>query len=480
MRQMLYDIVGKPWTWADLSEVDCAEARGAVCPVTGADLTPSPPADLARAFCIDGAKRKCVRLASKAGYLAWLARPAGAGAGAGEREPCPKCGGHLGPAPAWDVPSPPKQGWAPAAHVGWLQGAYLDKRGRVSKTCRVADTDIVLVSAASAAQCDYPWASFGIGALAFDEAHRVASPTISQVAPKLACRYVFGVSATPTRLDGSEHAIYWLLGPAAFVYKRTAAVTGLRGTVRVRQVTYTKGDMREVVYRDGRLGFATMVNTLTLDAERNKLILALAADAVRQGRRKILVITSTILHAVLLARALKAQGFFDTTVLRGGVKPATVAYAQNPLCRLVVATYAFLAEGFDDPYIDTMILATPRSSVQQAVGRCERTMEGKLVPLVYDIVDPFSAFEGMAWKRHKFYKSRAFAIARESDDAARARMGRGEAEETEETEAADEVVDASVAGVTDENELDNELDDDDVGEGEGATGTDEEDEEDAE
>jgi superfamily II DNA or RNA helicase len=428
---MRHDILGKPWTWADLSALELTatgsvtEAAGVACPITGHDLTHLPPSELARAHCVDGTKKKCSRLTSKAGYQSWLALSSVERGVRAASLVCAQCGGHPGPAPAWDVPSPPKEGWAPGVRVGWLQGAYLDKKGRVSKKCRVEDTDIVLVSAKSASDCDYPWASFGIGAVAFDEAHRVASPTISQVAPRLSCRYIFGVSATPARLDGSEHALYWLLGPTAFVYKRTAEVTGRRGAVRVRQVEYTRGDAKEVVYRDGRLGFATMVNNLVLDAERNKLILALASDAMVQGRRKILLITSTILHAVLLSRALKAQGFYDTTVLRGGAKPSTVAYAQNPLCRVVVATYHYLAEGYDDAYIDTMILATPRSSVQQAVGRCERTMDGKLVPLVYDVVDDFSLFAGMSRKRHTFYKSRAFAIARETDLAALARMEGG-------------------------------------------------------
>jgi hypothetical protein len=57
-------------------------------------------------------------------------------------------------------------------------------------------------------------------------------------------------------------------------------------------------------------------------------------------------------------------------------------------------------------------MALPRSKIQQVVGRCERTHEGKLIPLIIDIVDTFSVFEAMSWKRHKFYKSRGFQIQR--------------------------------------------------------------------
>lgn len=513
MTQMKYDIIGKPWTWSDLTPIPL-DADGCVqlepeadgprkqakksthtntntnkskrknkshandapepepeagdddvrwqCPLTKTSLRHTLPADIVRAVCIPppplaivatelaldataaavvvaddaetGNKRrrdddklkpkpkprpgKCRRLVSRVGYQAWLALSAHERS-ARALDPalaCPDCGGHMGGAAAWDVPSAPKEGWAPTARVGWLQGAYLDAKGRRSKTCIWEDCDIILVSAKSAVECDYPWASFNIGALGVDEAHKIASPTISQIVPRIAAKYGFGVSATPSRLDGAEHAIAWQLGPYAYVYQRTEAVTGKRGTVEVTQVLYRRGCHEEVFYRDGRLGFATMVNTLVLDAERNALILALAEAAAAAGRKKILIITSTLVHTAFLVRALREQcGFYDAAVLTGGAKTEAVSYAQNPMCRVVVATYHFLSEGYDDAYIDTMIFAAPRSSVQQALGRCERTMDGKLVPLVWDIVDTFSAFEGMARKRSVFYRSRAFVVTREED-----------------------------------------------------------------
>jgi superfamily II DNA or RNA helicase len=510
MTQMKYDILGKPWTWSDLSPIElddagfvnvgsclknmnaqqpkgkrktaqtkrglllepvsgkrrrntipdkligtvCEDAVDVTCPLSGVSLLKTLPQDIVRAVCVqppplvrlasevsdvsvgDGTTEseketdndksktrkqpgKCRRFVSKAAYQAWLEQSSAERAARALDASliCPSCGGHFGGAAAWDIPSPPKDGWAPSARVGWLQGAYLDSKGRRSKKCVWEDCDIVLVSAKSAADCDYPWATFGIGAAAVDEAHKLGSPSLSQILPRIPCKFVFGVSATPARLDGSEHALGWQLGPYAYVYQRTEAVTGMRGTVRVRQVLYRRGSHEEVFYRDGRLGFATMINILALDAERNALILALAEAAVAAGRKKILVITSTLVHTAYLVRALREQcGFYDAAVLTGGAKKETVSYAQNPLCRVVVATYHFLSEGYDDAHIDTMILAAPRSNVQQAVGRCERVMEGKLVPLVFDVVDTFSAFEGMAWKRHAFFKSRAFSIRREEEE----------------------------------------------------------------
>ena len=79
---------------------------------------------------------------------------------------------------------------------------------------------------------------------------------------------------------------------------------------------------------------------------------------------------------------------------------------------MVFASFAYVGEGYDDSAIDTMVLALPRSSIQQIIGRCERVHDGKLTPVVYDLIDDFSIFESMSYKRQKFYKSRGFLCSR--------------------------------------------------------------------
>jgi superfamily II DNA or RNA helicase len=85
--------------------------------------------------------------------------------------------------------------------------------------------------------------------------------------------------------------------------------------------------------------------------------------------------------------------------------------AKDPKTKIVFATYSLLEEGYDDCDLDTLLLATPRSKIQQTVGRIERTKEGKLRPLVIDVVDSFSAYPSMYYKRLTFYKSRGFLIS---------------------------------------------------------------------
>lgn len=247
------------------------------------------------------------------------------------------------------------------------------------------------------------------GTVIVDEAHHLAAATLVHALPLLPARNVVCLSATPDRRDGLEHALYWLGGPATFVYKRLPSITGIHGAVVVRKVVPQGCANREKMYANGQLAFAEMTTALSEDVLRNKYILDAIVDALAAGRRKIIVVSALVAHCGALQEAMKARDASLTSALMAGPTVQSVL-AKAPDTRLVFATYAMLEEGYDDPVLDTLVLATPRSRVQQTVGRVERTHEGKLTPLVIDIADGFSIYPNMWFKRAHFYKSRGFAI----------------------------------------------------------------------
>ena len=74
--------------------------------------------------------------------------------------------------------------------------------------------------------------------------------------------------------------------------------------------------------------------------------------------------------------------------------------------QVILATFAMASEGFDCRYpLDTIVLSSPKSNIEQAVGRILREEASKRVhiPLIVDIVDDFSLFSKQAIKREKFY-----------------------------------------------------------------------------
>jgi len=67
-------------------------------------------------------------------------------------------------------------------------------------------------------------------------------------------------------------------------------------------------------------------------------------------------------------------------------------------------------EGLDIPSIDTVILATPKGSVQQAVGRIVREKADKKVSKVVDMIDEISICKALSFKRLKEYKKLKYDI----------------------------------------------------------------------
>jgi superfamily II DNA or RNA helicase len=91
----------------------------------------------------------------------------------------------------------------------------------------------------------------------------------------------------------------------------------------------------------------------------------------------------------------------DAGLYLGGMKQAT--RTDSVTKSVIIGTYQASGEGFDVPDLDTLILSTPKSDVEQAVGRILRKVN-KNEPVVIDIVDMFSIFKGQYYKRRRFYK----------------------------------------------------------------------------
>lgn len=241
--------------------------------------------------------------------------------------------------------------------------------------------------------------SFGL--VIVDEMHHLAAQSLVWALPLFQAKYTLGLTATPSRSDGLESVLYWLAGPAACVYQRIPELTGKRGTVLVQKILFSEGKNVEVIYHNGTLGFSSMITKLTEDPMRNLRLKDLIASVLH--RKRIIVVSSIVEHAKLLQSLFPGE---DSALLAGSHKDRDKAKQV----KLVFASYSMLEEGYDDPELDTLVLATPRSTIQQTVGRIERESPGKAIPLVIDLVDTFSLFPNMFWKRQKFYTSRGFAI----------------------------------------------------------------------
>ena len=148
----------------------------------------------------------------------------------------------------------------------------------------------------------------------------------------------------------------------------------------------------------GKINLPTMLTDLTLKLGRNQLIVGTLNNLLNQNR-KILVLTDRREHCEQLLGMLPT-GVAGKCV--GGMKKIDRDNTNEQ--RIILGTYQASGEGFDVAELDTLILATPRSDIEQAIGRILR-QKNVNDPVIYDIVDSFSVFKGQYYKRRKFYKN---------------------------------------------------------------------------
>jgi superfamily II DNA or RNA helicase len=88
-----------------------------------------------------------------------------------------------------------------------------------------------------------------------------------------------------------------------------------------------------------------------------------------------------------------------------------VVLKESETKKIVLATYAMAEEALDIKTLTTLILATPKTDVTQAVGRILRVKHER--PTVIDIVDPHPTFQNQWAKRRAFYNKQGYTILTE-------------------------------------------------------------------
>jgi superfamily II DNA or RNA helicase len=220
--------------------------------------------------------------------------------------------------------------------------------------------------------------------------HHLGSKTFSSIFYKVQTKYHLGLSATPDRKDGLSKVIYWFLGPQIVNIKRNTGIPSVK-------FLFNTEVYEEKHNRIGKINLPEMLTDLTLKENRNKLIINLLLKLVEQNR-KILVLTHRRAHCDTLLQMLP-EGLAGKYL--GGMKKKERDSTKEQ--KIILGTYQASGEGFDVLELDTLIMATPKSDVDQAIGRILR-QKNVNEPIIYDIVDSFSVFKGQYYKRRKFYK----------------------------------------------------------------------------
>lgn len=276
--------------------------------------------------------------------------------------------------------------------VGLIRGATID-----------TDAPVVMGMLQSISQKIYDPKVFDqFGLVIFDEVHRVPSAVFSQSIGKVTTQYMIGLSATPKRKDGLDNVITTCIGPIIAKIEIQLKIP----LVELIKVKY-EAEMREHKNRSDKANIPAMVNDICLDGVRNEVILGKLRDLHAEGRT-MLVLTERRGHAVMLADSCNKEQMDAGTYL-GQMKAEELTLANTKT--IIIGTYAMCSTGYDNPRLNTVVLATSKRDVRQTVGRVLGLRSpGDVQPKIVDFVDTYGPFRTQAYARKKYYRDQNFEI----------------------------------------------------------------------
>jgi len=288
--------------------------------------------------------------------------------------------------------------------------------GRVqADVCEVADRDVVIVMLQTLSMKELNIHVFDpIGLVIVDECHHIASEVFVQALPKVTSRFMLGLSATPDRKDKLMHVIHWFLGP--LLYKsETGDSVDTKVNVEVFQYVNNDPEFNKVVLSSqGFVSVPIMVNKLADCEDRTRWLCKIIEDVMDENpNRQMLVLTDRVNHAQAMLDVLSENWKAKTAILSQKLPAAKRAIACNTMS-VLIGTYSMCKEGFDQPTLNTLLMATPRPDIDQIVGRILRTEKSVRTthPLIIDIVDP--QFRRQFGARNTLYRKRNYKVTQMS------------------------------------------------------------------
>ena len=245
-----------------------------------------------------------------------------------------------------------------------------------------------------------------------DEVHHISSEVFSRALFKIVTRYTLGLSATLTRKDGLTKVIKMFLGDVVFKKKRKG-----ENKVLVKAIEYISNDSEfenEVLNWRGQVNYTSMIKKLCEYNRRSEFLLYVLDDIIKKGKVEdqimILGHNKSVLH--YLYDAIKHRNIATVGYYLGGMKEVDLKISEGK--KVIIGTYAMAEEGLDIKSLTTLLMATPKVSVNQAVGRILRKKDHEA--LVIDIIDVHGIFQRHWTKRLSFYKKQKFKVIKTSSD----------------------------------------------------------------
>jgi superfamily II DNA or RNA helicase len=288
----------------------------------------------------------------------------------------------------------------PDAKVGTIQGQIID----------IENKDIVIAMVQSISMKSYPESLFDdFGFTIFDETHHMASNVFCNCLKKCNTLYSLGLSGTMNRKDGLTFVFKMYLGEICFKTKEDNG----ENNVLVKAIDYHVLDDDEYneVERDfrGNIKHTTLVSKVAKYEYRADFILNVMINEIKiNPKQQIILLSQTknllnYLYKLITLKNVTSVGYYI-----GGMKEKDLKESESK--QIILATFAMAAEALDIKSLTTLVLATPKSDIVQAVGRIMRAEHSQ--PLIIDIIDQHEPLLNQFNRRRSFYNEKNYKIIR--------------------------------------------------------------------
>ena len=174
-----------------------------------------------------------------------------------------------------------------------------------------------------------------------------------------------------------------------------------------------KHEGRTVLYEEKPTLRMKVLSFLIQSTERMEALMSTVLQYAQDTKRRILILSERRKHLEDMGTHLDKHnveyGFYW-----GGVKQAQLDQAAQK--QVVLGTYHMASEGMDIPWLNTVVLASPKSDVKQSVGRILRKNDHEVVPTIIDFVDTsFPCFSRTLNVRKRFYKECGFSYHKQPE-----------------------------------------------------------------
>lgn len=255
---------------------------------------------------------------------------------------------------------------------------------------------------------------YNYGMIIVDECHHISAFSFEKVLKQANAKYIYGLTATPTRKDGHEPIVFMQCGPIRYKddAKKQTNKRPFEHTVITQFIPLISGIYQEMSLQE-------IYQKIAESDVRNEKIINDVISCYREGRNSI-VLTERVSHVEALEKQLikhipnviavtGAMGKKKRTEMMRKIKETP---ANKPLT--IISTGKYIGEGFDEPRLDTLFLAMPisfKGRVQQYAGRLHRLYDGKMEVRIYDYCDiHIPVLERMYQKRLSSYLSIGYQV----------------------------------------------------------------------